>query len=278
MIRYLVSDLDGTLFEGHGETIFDLAEENKLAIEKAKRHGIHLIPCSGRAIPYALHLYELYGLSDDVWGAGLNGAVMYHNKTIHEYGLSVNDVLRMIEIVKPHTDCYYNMQAQDMWDLRTYFSNKSEPYFRYQKEGAKTKCCSVNEIELEPYLKDNLNCQVGKFSVISHTKEQSSYIESLIRKEFEGKYAITRSSGTFLEVNNLQATKGNFIQCLLDSGVSKDEIAVIGDSYNDTTMFAKTDFSFAMNNAELEVKQMANYTVNSVAECMEWILVYNAEN
>lgn len=277
MIRYLISDLDGTLFKGHGETIFDLTEENKKAIEKAKQQGIHLIPCSGRAIPYALHLYELYDLSDDVWCAGLNGAVIYHNKTIHEYGLNVNDVLTMIDIVKPHTDCYYNMQAQDMWDLRTYFSNTSEPYFRYKQEGAKTACCSVNDIELEPYLKANPNFQVGKFSVISHTKEQSSYVESLIREEFEGKYEITRSGAMFLEVNNLQATKGNFVQCLLDSGVDRDEIAVIGDSYNDTTMFAKTDFSFAMNQAEDKVKQMANYCVNSVAECIEWILTYNKE-
>lgn len=275
MIKYIVSDLDGTLFEGHGETVFDLAIENEEAIERAKRVGIQIIPCSGRAIPYSLYLYNKYDFGTEVWIGGLNGAVVYHNQTVQEYALDINDVKRMIAIVKPHTDCYYNMQAQDMWDLRTYFSNQAEPYFRYKKEGAKTGCCSINEIELEQYIEMNPDFQIGKFSVISHTKEQSSYLEALLREEFEGKYAITRSSAIFLEVNNLQATKGNFIQCLLETGVKRDEIAVIGDSYNDVSMFEETPYSFAMKTAEDAVKEKASYCVESVAECIDWILKYN---
>lgn len=273
MIRYLVSDLDGTLFEGHGESIFDLSNENKKAIEEAKKHGIHIIPCSGRSIPYALRLYEMYDFSKDIWGAGLNGAVVYHNKTIKEYALSLDDVSHMIEMIKPHTDCYYNMQAQDMWELRTYFSNSSEPYFRYKKEGELTNCCALNDVELEAYIAGNPSIKIGKFSVISHTKEQSSFLEDLLRKEYEGKYAITRSSTTFLEVNHLEATKGNFIQCLLDHGISKEELAVIGDSYNDASMFSKTPYSFVMTQAEEQVKKQARYCVDSVAKCIEKIIL-----
>ena len=268
MIKYLVTDLDGTLFHGHGETIFDLSKENIEAIELAKKNGIHIIPASGRAIPYALNLYKLYDLSTDVWGAGLNGAVVYHNKTIQEHGLDIDDVCRMIEIVKPHTECYYNMQMQDMWEQRTYFSTTSEPYYRYKSESETVKCCTVNEIPMEEYIASGKDIQIGKFSVISHTKEQSSFLEELIRKEFEGKYAITRSSATFLEVNNLLATKGHFIETLIQHGIQADEIAVIGDSYNDTYMFAKTKYSFAMNHADEDVKSMATYCVESVAECI----------
>ena len=272
MIKYLVTDLDGTLFHGHGENIFDLTKENIEAIEIAKKHGIHIIPASGRAIPYVLHLYELFDFSSDVWGAGLNGAVVYHNETIQEHGLAIDDVCRMIEIVKPHTDCYYNMQMQDMWEQRTYYSTQAEPYFRYKKESETIKCCSVNELSMEEYIAKEKDIQIGKFSVISDTKEQSSYLESLIRKEFEGKYAITRSSSTFLEVNNLSATKGNFIDTLVQHGFDRDEIAVIGDSFNDTYMFKKTIHSFAMNHGDELVKQEAKYCVDSVAECIRMII------
>lgn len=272
MIKYLVTDLDGTLFHGHGETIFDLTKENIEAIELAKKHGIQVIPASGRAIPYVLHLYELFDFSKDVWGAGLNGAVVYHNQTIEEHGLDIDDVCRMIEIIKPHTDCYYNMQIQDMWAQRTYYFTDSEPYFRYKKESSITNCCTVNSLTMEEYITKEPTIQIGKFSVISYTKEQSSYLENLLRKEFDEKYIITRSNPTFLEVNHLLANKGHFIDTLVESGIERDEIAVIGDSYNDTYMFRKVEQSFAMSHGDDLVKQDAKYCVNSVAECIRMII------
>ena len=66
MIRYLVSDLDGTLLHGHGESILDLSEVNKEGIKRAKEHGIHIIPATGRSVTYPIKLYEMYHFSDDI--------------------------------------------------------------------------------------------------------------------------------------------------------------------------------------------------------------------
>ena len=34
MIKILISDMDGTLFAGHGKTVFDLTQRNNEALER----------------------------------------------------------------------------------------------------------------------------------------------------------------------------------------------------------------------------------------------------
>ena len=40
MIKWIVSDLDGTLFDGHGETVLDLSAENEAALREIQQAGI----------------------------------------------------------------------------------------------------------------------------------------------------------------------------------------------------------------------------------------------
>ena len=40
MIKCLVTDLDGTLFDGHGASLFDLTKRNMEGLIKAKEHGL----------------------------------------------------------------------------------------------------------------------------------------------------------------------------------------------------------------------------------------------
>ena len=53
MIRFIITDLDGTLFHGHGDSLFDLTSENTEALAKARANGIRVLPCSGRTVTYA---------------------------------------------------------------------------------------------------------------------------------------------------------------------------------------------------------------------------------
>ncbi len=56
MIKWIVSDLDGTLFEGHGETVFDLSPANEAALQAVQNAGIEFSAASGRMIGYGIHL------------------------------------------------------------------------------------------------------------------------------------------------------------------------------------------------------------------------------
>ena len=76
MIKWIVSDLDGTLFDGHGETVLDLSAENEAALREIQQAGIEFSAASGRMIGYSIHLMKKYGFSK-IRAAGFNGAVGY---------------------------------------------------------------------------------------------------------------------------------------------------------------------------------------------------------
>ena len=55
-------------------------------------------------------------------------------------------------------------------------------------------------------------------------------------------------------------------------GYSEDEIAVIGDSYNDIGMLKYFKNSYCMAHSPDEVKACASFVVESVAECISDII------
>ncbi|MBE6113475.1 MAG: HAD-IIB family hydrolase [Erysipelotrichaceae bacterium] len=275
MIRYLVSDLDGTLLHGHGESILDLSEVNKEGIKRAKEHGIHIIPATGRSVTYPIKLYEMYHFSDDIWGAGLNGAAVYHNGMIQEHGIPASEIKELLAFVEPLIKYYDNIQLQDLWDKRIYYTNQKEPYFRMVKESKVLGCSSTSELEIKEYLQEYPDTNFGKFSLISYDPTYNIELEKIITSRFGEKYTITRSNPTYLEITNQRASKGTFIQCLIEHGIKREEIAVIGDSYNDASMFSEVIHSFALSHGEEYVKNHAAHVVDSVAEAIDWIIAYN---
>ena len=46
-------------------------------------------------------------------------------------------------------------------------------------------------------------------------------------------------------------------------GIKKEEVVVIGDNYNDLTMFQKFPNSYAMGNAVAELKEMARFVADT---------------
>ena len=88
MIKWIVSDLDGTLFEGHGETVFDLCPANEAALKALQRQGIEFCVASGRMIGYGIHLLEKYGFRA-IRAAGFNGAVCYDQGQVSVFPLKI---------------------------------------------------------------------------------------------------------------------------------------------------------------------------------------------
>nr|WP_269140712.1 HAD-IIB family hydrolase [Radiobacillus kanasensis] len=68
-------------------------------------------------------------------------------------------------------------------------------------------------------------------------------------------------------------SKASGIQYLLDKyDLEPEEIAVIGDSFNDVPMMQMTPNSFAMSGARDEVKKHARHTVDHVHEAIRYFL------
>lgn len=271
MIKYLVTDLDGTLFEGHGDSVFDLAQENVYGLNKAKEHGLVVIPCTGRSIPYSLRLYKLFDLNEHIIAGGLNGGLIYDNEMVKELTLDSNDVLDMIKLVEEYPNTFINMQAQDLWNKRVYYNPNAHPAPFYREECLKDHCSEVCDETIKEYIE--VGNVVAKFAISSETVEDSNFLEGILKCKYAEKYTITRSNPRFLEVNHKEAHKGNFVKYIKDRfGLNSDEVAVIGDNFNDSYMYLESFHTFAMANGEQALKAQAKYVVSSVGECIDMII------
>ena len=82
------------------------------------------------------------------------------------------------------------------------------------------------------------------------------------------------SSKYTIDITNKDNSKGNAINELCKArGISLKDIFVIGDSYNDISMFKITDNSFVMSEADDFVKNKAKNVVSSVKEAIEIIML-----
>ena len=81
-----------------------------------------------------------------------------------------------------------------------------------------------------------------------------------------------------VEVTDESAQKGLILEKVIaDLGISQDEVAVFGDGLNDITLFKLFPESYAMENGEQEIKDLAKYIApdcndDGVAKMVEKIL------
>ena len=243
MIKYLVCDLDDTLLYKHGDSwLFDLTERNKNALKKIGDSDIHFCVASGRTYLHGKKILEMFDLLDGGICCGLNGSIYYDNGvTLCPKTIEPNDVLDMVQMVEGYTEDYYNMQIQDLGENRNYYYPDCKPVEKYKKECVDLGIGNWDDTPLKDAILQNPNMEIGKFSIVSEVKESSSKLEEIIRAKYGLKYTITRSGKGYLEVTNKEANKGNFIRYIKDTyHLANNEIAVVGDNYNDISMFEES--------------------------------------
>jgi Cof subfamily protein (haloacid dehalogenase superfamily) len=79
-----------------------------------------------------------------------------------------------------------------------------------------------------------------------------------------GQAAAFRSQSYYLDITPFGKDKGTFVEAMANRlGISPRNVATIGDMQNDLAMFSKSGLSFAMGNAEDEVKARATYVTET---------------
>ena len=99
-----------------------------------------------------------------------------------------------------------------------------------------------------------------------------------LQKEFSGSEIFITGSRS-VEIGPENNSKGSAVLKLLEYlGISPDEAAYIGDSYNDLPGFEVCRYSFAMAHSEGNIKDRAAFVVKSVAEAADKVIEINRVN
>ena len=255
MIKLFAMDLDGTSLDSNSI----LQEKTINALKKLDENGIKFVFTSGRATPSVRYLMESTGIDNPL--VTNNGALAFINKEnlIYQNPLKYEEVEELINFSQE------NKLFFQFYDLDTYYSNRMCPerFNHLEKDSTYGMNYQVNfSFSTKPLKELKLRKNSAFKFQIFLDKNDSNKLSTILEKVSEmGLYATTSSYG-MIEIMQKNVNKFNGlseISYLL--GISKEEMAAIGDQDNDIPMLENVGMSFAMGNAIDKVKEISDFVV-----------------
>lgn len=258
MIKLVVTDLDGTFLD-HEKKI---SHKNANAVKKLRKEGITLCICTGRIYASAYLIAQELKLNSPIISCNgafikdpLQNLILYNNKMN-------NSILAEILDIMNDFDTVYHFYSED-----TIFSNKLERNAKVTFDCFKDVFDPPIKVIVSNDLKFNLKniTGVNKFIIF----EENAFIrqEMIDRLSQLRDIDITQSGEDNIEIMSKGTSKGFGVRFLKERfGLSKDEVMVLGDHYNDLSMFDEATYSVSMGNGIEEIKKLSYYTTKPNSE------------
>ncbi|NOU65709.1 Cof-type HAD-IIB family hydrolase [Paenibacillus sp. LMG 31461] len=261
MIKLIVSDLDGTLLDHHKK----VTERELKALQQVRDAGITLCLASGRMNSEMQRV--LQDINHQAHSVSQNGAFIH----------LMDGALLQAKLFEPSI-AHRVYQLIESFDVVKFICSGSANYIEHLSPASDEIQKRMFELfivqnEMKQSLKDAF--PICKFSLFGHV-DILLEIKTMLEKEHCDQLDIYISDKDCLDIMPHQVSKGSSLLTLVSHlGLKPEEIACIGDSFNDVSMFGITPHSFAMHTAHSDVKKVATNTVNSVSEAIAQVLAYN---
>ncbi|HEY0222173.1 Cof-type HAD-IIB family hydrolase [Lactovum miscens] len=272
MINLIVTDVDGTLASHEG-----IPERNLEAIRYARAKGVMFGIATGRDYGTLLERTEPANLTMDcaILGNGAQfvnarGEVLSSAYLDKESFIPVTDILESFDL--PYmvftTDGFYSVdpdETKNQFVTRSVLKFGAKPEdFEQGGSLSKMACANLKPLgdKLEFLKRDLEILKVESFSrelgPIELGKEKLANLEGI---------SYLSSFMDNIEITDLHAQKGFILEEAIERfGFKKEEVMVLGDGLNDSSLFDLFEYSFAPANAEEEIKAKAYKVVSSCEE------------
>lgn len=285
MIKLIASDMDGTLLNNN----HDIDEETVEAIRKAEAAGIIFAISTGREYESVKIVLDKHDIKAQCILS--NGA---------EYRDEEGNILDVVNINEESAKKIINILAKNKLSARI-FTNKGvfttstreealrEITFRTMSFNPKLTESEAMEVaktlqfynilqyidDIDKFFKDGI--EVRKFvafhrdiNLIDNMKKTIGEIEGL---------AISSSFRDNIEITDINAQKGIILeQVAAKMSINREEVMILGDSFNDYSMFEIFEETVAMKNAIPEVKAIAKYITDTNDNLGVAKAIYNVIN
>lgn len=280
MIKAIATDLDGTLFYPK-KRIRLISKPNKQFIQNVLKEGKEVILVTGRNYSIANKVEQAIGMSKSISIVACNGAVIMHQgEIIKEEYISGEEALEL----------YYEMSAKHR-NIKTWMFFTGDQFMIVEPSGLNPieKIAGVIGLNAqgayyEPFM-------IGKKKMIEYLKKKDTKIykimpwfgymkksKTLARdatkewiEHYGDKYNFAWAVDA-VEISKKGVNKASALKQLLkEINIGEDEVAVVGDSGNDISLFRSFENSFVMNQAAEEVKKEAKTIINSVSDLEKYI-------
>ncbi|TFD99761.1 Cof-type HAD-IIB family hydrolase [Jeotgalibacillus salarius] len=230
-IQLIALDMDGTLLRND----HSVSEENRAAIKMAQEQGKAVMVSTGRPLLYAQDIVDSLRLS--TYLITVNGGEIWNpeRELIERTMIDSSHVEFMLEMALKHDTHFWSSTVEGVWNKNTTFPTNIHDY-QWLKFG---------------------------FDIEDDEVRESIWHELSKRQELE----VTNSSTTNIEVNAAGINKAAAIRKVCQRlNIEMDQVMAVGDSLNDLAMIKESGIGVAMANAQLRVKEAADWVTHSNEE------------
>lgn len=258
MIKLIAFDIDGTLLDNNSK----VTDESREALKKLDDAGIKVVLASGRVFPSIKYNQKSLGIPGPIVATNgslisLDGSEIYKSYYIED------DLLK-----KLYEFCLEYKMDFHFYDEDNYYTNRLNldriKHLKIDNDfGMNYQVDLIIKNDPVSYL-INQGKKAIKFQIsgIDEKEISKEKIIDLLDKDFGEDLYITASGDSLLEIGNKNATKWTSIEEICDKlGIYTNEVAAIGDAYNDIPMVKGAGLGFAMGNAKDKLKEVADVIV-----------------
>lgn len=244
MVKLIVSDIDGTLVNSKKEIPSRFWD----VFRATQAKNIRFCVASGRQMQSLEQLFA--PIADRVGFVSDNGAfVKFQGNELYEIPMNINEVASVLAT------------CQQIESIGTVLCGKRKAYIKADSDSIFNEIVRhypSNERVLDF---SNIDDTIFKISVCDpKTSKLNSYPHL---KKFSELLNVVISGELWLDVTDKKVNKGLALSELQRLwNISADETVVFGDQLNDLEMLQMAKFSFAMKNAQPEVKQVASFVTD----------------
>ena len=245
-VKLVVTDMDGTLLNSKSE----VSDRFFSIYKELKKHNIQFIAASGRQYFSIVDRFET--IRDEITIVAENGAyAMYGNEELFSSEIPFESIANSINILRKLDSVYIVLCGKNAAYIETKDDNFIEMFKNY-----------YSEYKLVDDLTEITNDTFFKIAAY-HFDCSETHIYPAV-KHLENDLQVIVSGEHWLDISHINANKGFALKILQQKlGITKEETMVFGDYNNDLKMLALADFSYAMENAHPNVKNVSKFKTKS---------------
>ncbi|WP_297427203.1 Cof-type HAD-IIB family hydrolase [Clostridium sp.] len=270
MIKLIASDMDGTLLNDKHK----IDKETVVAIRKAEEAGIVFAISTGREYDTVKPLLEENSIRCQC--VLMNGAE-YRDEDgniLEEINIELKTATKIIDILHKEKVSARIFTNKGIYTTDTKEEALKEMIFRTLSFNPELTHEEATEIaKKQPYFTQlnyisNLDeflssgIEIRKFVAFHSDIDLISKMKKIVG-ELSG-IAVSSSFRDNIEVTHITAQKGIILAKVAEKmGFKREEVLVLGDSFNDYSMFTEFSETVAMGNAIPEIKEIAKYITDT---------------
>ena len=254
-IKLICLDVDGTLVDDK----VSIPQCNIDEIKRAQSKGVKIAITSGRMSLSTKYFMDKIGITGPISSLGGGMLEDENGNIIEDHLLDAETCRKIVQLANENGITLYAYHHYSWYADRT----KADPYWlETEKYVTTVRGTIVDDLQKEVLDRFNPNKMLAMHRDHARVKEFMALLEKKLPDR--SRINIFLSGPTYIELVPPQANKGNAVRGLCRYyNISKENVMVCGDYYNDIHMFKEAAVSVAAANAPDAVKKAATYVTKA---------------